>query len=40
MAMVSDGLQGVCAALGAPLVMSVGLLLWEKHWIGSAVQNI
>ena len=30
-------LQGVAAALGAPFVMSLGLLLWEKHWIGSAV---
>jgi hypothetical protein len=34
----SDVLVGFVAALGAPLVMSIGLLLWEKYWIGSAVR--
>ena len=37
--MLSDGLQGVCAALGAPLVSCVGVLLWDKYWTGSAVRK-
>ena len=34
----TDTVVGVSAALCAPLVMSIGLLLWEKYWIGSAVR--
>jgi len=33
----ADIAEGVMAGLAAPLVMSTGLLLWEKYWIGSAV---
>lgn len=33
----ADVVEGVIAAMGAPVVMSLGLLLWEKYWIGSAV---
>ena len=39
MASDSDVVQGVCAVLGAPLVMSAGLLLWDKYWLGSAVRK-
>ena len=35
----ADALEGVIAAIGAPVVMSLGLLLWEKYWIGSAVRS-
>ena len=27
---------GVGAALGAPLIMTMGFILWDKHWEGSA----
>ena len=34
--MIDGYSSGILAALGAPLVMTTGFLLWQDHWKGSA----
>ena len=34
--MIDGYASGILAALGAPLVMTTGFLLWQDHWKGSA----